>query len=456
MISRILVPKDARPPAAETAAPAMRLTSVLDQRKLIPGNLPRIELDPRTSIPAHLPLDVLASRVVVPRDMPQTPLDASVNTPGYVPLTILDSRVAVPKDAHAGELVPKSWVAVQDLPDVLEPDVITTGEVNLMSRLVEGRASAWNGIARVTSIVFHGALLLLIVLQPRLIPSEQPTQAEIDRQTLSYLYLPPEVRDVPRVTPPPQPPSERMRIDPRVLRDLPAMPPSPAPSPVPPDVVRDVPPANPPARVAPAPGPAPPQPQSRTTQPPQDSVFRPIEPPQAAPPSSLVLPRYSPGRALQESLHEALKDGGGSTAQFGEPAPIGPGGPSLGGGGGGGGQGYLGGNLEMLTPTEGVDFSNYLARVLAGVKRNWYAAMPESARLGERGRVILQFRILRNGVVPDGEPGLVATSGKDPLDRAAHSSIRASTPFEPLPGAFSGPYIELRFIFLYNLPLNYR
>ena len=116
--------------------------------------------------------------------------------------------------------------------------------------------------------------------------------------------------------------------------------------------------------------------------------------------------------------------------------------------------GYLGGAVEMLTPTEGVDFTNYIARVLASVKRNWYAVMPESARLGDRGKVILQFRIMRNGVVPDAEPAMVGTSSKEPLDRAAVSSIRASTPFEPLPPAFSGPYIELRFIFLYNIPIN--
>jgi TonB family protein len=108
----------------------------------------------------------------------------------------------------------------------------------------------------------------------------------------------------------------------------------------------------------------------------------------------------------------------------------------------------------MLTPTEGVDFTTYLARVLASVKRNWYAVIPESARLGDRGKVVLQFRIMHNGVVPDAEPALVGSSGKDPLDRAAVSSIRASTPFEPLPPAFSGPFIELRFIFLYNVPQN--
>ena len=151
-------------------------------------------------------------------------------------------------------------------------------------------------------------------------------------------------------------------------------------------------------------------------------------------------------------MHEALKDGGGASVGFG--GPVGPM-PSGGGmGGGGGGQGYMGGGLEMLTPTEGVDFTGYLARVLASVKRNWYAVIPESARLGERGKVVLQFRILRNGVVPEAEPAMMGSSGKEPLDRAAVSSIRASTPFEPLPTAFSGPYIELRFTFLYNLPLN--
>jgi TonB family protein len=108
----------------------------------------------------------------------------------------------------------------------------------------------------------------------------------------------------------------------------------------------------------------------------------------------------------------------------------------------------------MLTPTEGIDFTSYLQRVLASVKRNWYAIMPESARLGDQGRVTLQFRIMQNGIVPDAEPQLISTSNKEPLDRAAISSIRASTPFEPLPPGFSGPFIELRFIFFYNLPPN--
>jgi TonB family protein len=108
----------------------------------------------------------------------------------------------------------------------------------------------------------------------------------------------------------------------------------------------------------------------------------------------------------------------------------------------------------MLTPTEGVDFSGYLERVLARVKQNWYAVIPESAIMGERGRVILEFNINRDGSVPDDQPEMVGSSSKQELDRAAISSIRASNPFEPLPPAFSGPFIRLRFIYLYNIPLN--
>ena len=51
--------------------------------------------------------------------------------------------------------------------------------------------------------------------------------------------------------------------------------------------------------------------------------------------------------------------------------------------------------MEMLTPTEGVDFNEYLQRVYIIVKRNWFSVMPESVRLGDKGVVSLQFRIMR-------------------------------------------------------------
>ena len=131
-----------------------------------------------------------------------------------------------------------------------------------------------------------------------------------------------------------------------------------------------------------------------------------------------------------------------------------PGGGSGRGGGGGGGTAY--GGMEMLTDPQGVDFQSYLQRVYVTVKRNWFAVMPASVELGEKGIVVLTFRIMRDGTVPSNEPEIQANSGKEPLDRAAYSSVRASNPFEPLPGQFKGPYIELRYRYYYNiLPEDY-
>lgn len=147
-------------------------------------------------------------------------------------------------------------------------------------------------------------------------------------------------------------------------------------------------------------------------------------------------------------MQDALRHGGGGVT-YGSPDGVGRG--SGGGGGGHGMQGMTPG-VSILTPTEGVDFDSYIRRLLATVKRNWYAVMPESAQMGDRGVVVITFRIKRDGVVPIPDPNLERTSGKEPLDVAAMSSIRTSSPFEPLPPRFKGPEIQLRFIFFYNIP----
>ena len=265
------------------------------------------------------------------------------------------------------------------------------------------------------------------------------------RQQLNFIYMPPDVRGTPA---PRVAPSPAIRVDPRVLRKIAPGEIQPLPGPkVPEHVVRNEAPVEAPPELPP-----PQVPQTQASSKPPDFLRGTIEEPkpQPSPAPPLTWP-HSP--TIEFAGPFARRVGGRRVARWRDHATVWCPGPGGGGPGGGGGQG-LGGALEMLTPTEGVDFTNYLARVVASVKRNWFSIMPESARLGDRGRVILQFRIMRNGSVPDAEPQLMGTSRKEPLDRAALSSIRASSPFEPLPPAFSGPYIELRFIFLYNMPLN--
>ena len=441
MIPRTLVPLKLAPvdPLAERAAPR-RVSSILDERTLVPAHLPHIVLDTRTSIPDHLPLDVLANRILIARDATKGTLELPAADHAW-PSSGLDERIAVPLDARPGQVTLEAPMPFAEIEDLLEPDVLTTGNVNLMPREVSGGAKEQSPLVPLMSVGVHAAFALLLFLIAVIFPAHQPTQAELDfaRRQLGVVYLPNSLFSEPKSAPNSQPPGPRVQVDPRILREVAPSPPSPQPFR---EVPREVPGV---ARELPnAPMPAEQTPRAEA---PRQSMH--IEPPKQLPDApSLALPRLSAGRAIDESLHGATH-GGGGTRGYSFGGPI-----NRGGGGGGGGGGTAQGGLEMLTPDEGVDFSSYLQRVLIKVKQNWYAVIPESARLGEKGVVVLQFRIMRDGSVPPPEPNLMSTSGRDPLDHAAESSIVASNPFEPLPPAFSGPFIELRFTYLYNIPIE--
>lgn len=106
-------------------------------------------------------------------------------------------------------------------------------------------------------------------------------------------------------------------------------------------------------------------------------------------------------------------------------------------------------SLELLSDPLGVDFKPYLIKILASVRRNWFAVIPESAKLGRRGRVVIQFAISRDGSVP--KLVIVTPSGTEALDRAAVAGISASNPLPPLPAEFRGEQVRLQFTFLYNV-----
>ena len=112
--------------------------------------------------------------------------------------------------------------------------------------------------------------------------------------------------------------------------------------------------------------------------------------------------------------------------------------------------GARGSNIQLLSDPLGVDFRAYLTQILASVRRNWMAVMPESVRMGRRGQVAIQFSIARDGKVP--KLVIASTSGQDTLDRAAIAGISASSPFPSLPGEFKGDRIVVQFNFTYNMP----
>jgi TonB family protein len=105
-------------------------------------------------------------------------------------------------------------------------------------------------------------------------------------------------------------------------------------------------------------------------------------------------------------------------------------------------------NLQLLSDPAGVDFKPYLVQVLAAVRTNWLSVIPESARMGRRGRVLVQFIINRRGGVP--KLVIAESSGTAAFDRAAVAGISASYPFPPLPNTFKGNEIRLQLAFTYN------
>jgi outer membrane biosynthesis protein TonB len=440
MISRFLVPFDARPPAAADVATKRRRPTTMDARTLVPAMLPIVVLDGLSTIPTNLPLETIATRVVVPRDVNRAAYNVTEDQSTPLQPTEMDERIAVPLGAAPPETIEHPLNLHTDLVD---PDIFITGEVHLAPPEEKEGKAKWQLIVRISSFAFHALLITLILLQAKLFPSHGPTpeQMEIARRMMTVLLPPGALDSLKPSTRPAQPPP-RVHVDPRVLRKIaPRVEPAPAPQPERP--VKELP--NAPV----------PQPNVAQTLPPTEAPT-PKTPPKLEMPETpqprkgLLLPKEtSPSQSIQDSLRAAARSSG--------PRPIAGGGqiPGGGTGGGGGGHGTAYGGIEMLTPDEGVDFSNYLNRVYVTVKRNWFAVMPGSVELGEKGIVVLTFKIMRDGSVPSAEPVIQRNSGKEPLDRAAYSSVRASNPFEPLPPQFSGPYIELRYTYLYNIPIEY-
>lgn len=442
MIPRILVPTDARGPAIDTPSQRRR-PSALDERTLVPSSLPLVPLDGRTTIPTNLPLEAIASRVIVPRDVNYETVQRE--EPSNLPPqpTEMDERVTIPQGAAAPEELPAVLPVSEDL---VEPNIINTGEVTFLPPTRVGKRTPEEIARLVGSIALHVALVLFLIFEPKILGRHQRTQEEeeIGRRQISVL-LPPGALEALKPSPPPAP-KPTVRVDPREIRKVapPVEPPKiqpPAPQPEPPK--RELPSAPAPQPNAVAPTPQPPTQGSKGDLPKAPQKLE--TPNMPVPQSGLILPKQS------ESVGGAIRDAARASSRPSAPLPMGgtqqlPGGS----GGGGGRRGNYGGGIQILSDTQGVDFNDYLRRIYYIVYRNWVAVMPPSVDLGEQGKLALVFTIYKDGTIAVGDPNVRFTSGKEPLDRAAVSSIRSSSPFPPLPSEFKGPLLQLQYTYCYN------
>jgi TonB family protein len=459
MIPRTLVPTDVRPFTDNgDKKPPRRLTTYMDDRTVVPSDLSDAPpLTGKTNIPEHLPLDVLIERSLVPRGMGVKPFEQFLPPSEFAPLAILDQRVVVPAYVEPPEQreidkfdQPPQMTA--ELREIVEPDIFNTGEANLLVQPDDRRDAKWDAITRVISVAAHIAFIIFLIFLPKIFPQHVPTreETELASKELGVVYLPPDEGAVSkRPSPPPGP---VVKITPKTLAKV---------APARPEEHRiEAPPVaseRPPLDLPSAPTPktnTDPHPSTATAPPPPPdttSHLLPVLP--AGPPSHLDLGIHnaSPGKAMQDDLQDAVRRAPSGGGTYSSDSGIVRGGGGTGRGRGGGGAQGEAGNVTILTPTDGVDFESYIRRLLAKLKQNWITVMPESFYLGDKGIVAISFRINSDGSFPGESLSLDRTSGKEPLDTAAASAIRATSPFEPLPPAFKRPYMDLRITFFYNI-----
>lgn len=301
------------------------------------------------------------------------------------------------------------------------------------------------------SIVIHGLLFLVILMNPEFLrtPPKRIIRIagqdyDLSKLQMQELFLPPRPRPPavaesrPLIQPPaPEPPPQ------------PAQPSPPVPPPAvigPDDILAEG--ARPDGTARPSRGdragdlsrggvPEPPKPAGR--EPPAPSANREGKTESAVNtnPDALRLPDLMAraGRIVDEQVQQSMRRGSGRTAGTDQGLPEQP--------------NFSTEEPTILSDTKGYDFGPYLNQVVNRVRFNWYSLIPEAARLGRRGRVVLIFTIIKSGNVQ--ELRMVANSGADSLDRAALGSIQASNPFPQLPQNFDGDNLVLQFTFLYNL-----
>jgi hypothetical protein len=279
----------------------------------------------------------------------------------------------------------------------------------------------FSGLTWIPRYVFH---------QPQLV---DPFDAIKKRKDLTYLdELPDALKEVQKAKPKLKP--NETHVDKKTMEALKAL-----------EKAKPAPPKPEPQQAAPPPPPAqtPPQPQQQaavtppSVAPPQPSPQIPLDAPRPAPVPAR--PNFSLGsQNPADQLRQAMKDSAHGPSGGGMQAP------SL--------TDHAGGDLQVLSDTQGVDFGPYLQKVIRETYRTWYPLIPEEVNppILKRGECEVVFTILPNGRLQPHAMILTGRSGDVALDRAAWGSIEGAD-YPQLPREFHGPYLQLRFRFQYNV-----
>jgi len=100
---------------------------------------------------------------------------------------------------------------------------------------------------------------------------------------------------------------------------------------------------------------------------------------------------------------------------------------------------------DIQFDSKGVDFGPWLRRFVAQVKRNWF--VPQAA-MSLKGRVVIQFHVLRNGTITDLK--IVQSSAIQAFDLSSFNALKMSNPTMPLPDDYPDDRAFFTVTFHYN------
>ncbi len=106
--------------------------------------------------------------------------------------------------------------------------------------------------------------------------------------------------------------------------------------------------------------------------------------------------------------------------------------------------------IDLLSDTQGVDFSPYLNGILKQIHGQWVKLLPVERRTPQNKNGVTLIRLT---ITPDGSltaMHLERSAQNHALDRAAWGSITGAGQFPPLPKGFHGQNLELRVHFRVN------
>jgi outer membrane biosynthesis protein TonB len=339
------------------------------------------------------------------------------------------SRATDPANQTTGEPAPTDPPGRQ-----FQPIKVRTGRfgeleehelIHLLDSLDDERSRARFRESIYISVIIYLAIAWFLFYGPRVLfhqPEFRDPIAMMRQHDKELTYISPSV---------PAPKAPRPVIDRKTMQQLQKQAREAAPTPQPP-APQPAPTPQEQAHTAAPPVPIPALPIPSAPKPAQPSVEAPMP---AAPHPNIAQNSQSAHSAIQDAMRGGL---GRSGAQVGAPGTGGP----------------LQAGAEILSDTQGVDFSSYMRRLHNDIQRNWNPLIPEEVQppLLKKGIVGIRFIIMPDGQI--GDIKLETTSGDVALDKAAWYAITSEGQFPPLPREYHGPRLELRVGFFYNTPIS--